>query len=204
MKVNRDFYQRSAIEVAKDLLGLILVHKTKEGITKGKIVEVEAYMGPIDPAAHSYKNIKSGRTEIQYGYGGYAYIYLIYGMYYCMNIVTNTENIPEVVLIRALEPIDGIDLMKQRRKTEKLKNLCSGPGKLCAAMGINKNNYGMDLCGNQLYLEYPDNMFHKESIDIVASKRINIDYAGEAKDYLWRYTIKNNDYISVKDKKNKC
>jgi DNA-3-methyladenine glycosylase len=94
--------------------------------------------------------------------------------------------------------------MKQRRKTEKLKNLCSGPGKLCAAMGINKNNYGMDLCGNQLYLEYPDNMFHKESIDIVASKRINIDYAGEAKDYLWRYTIKNNDYISVKDKKNKC
>lgn len=203
MKLTRDFYQRSAVEVAKDLLGLILVHETKEGITKGKIVEVEAYMGPQDPAAHSYKNIRTGRTEIQYKEGGYAYIYLIYGMYYCMNIVTNTENIPEVVLLRALEPVEGIDLMKQRRNTDKLKNLCSGPGKLCSAMGIDKDNYGMDLCGDRLYLEYPDNMSYKESIDMVASKRINIDYAGEAKDYLWRYTINNNDYVSVKDRKSK-
>ncbi|SFO36531.1 DNA-3-methyladenine glycosylase [Anaerocolumna aminovalerica] len=201
MKVTRDFYQRSAVEVAKDLLGLVLVHETKEGITKGIIVETEAYMGPKDAAAHSYKNIRSQRTEIQYGEGGYAYIYLIYGMYYCMNIVTNKEEIPEVVLLRALEPVEGIDLMKQRRKTDKLKNLCSGPGKLCAAMGIDKNNYGMDLCGNKLYLEYQDSISYKESINIVSSKRINIDYAGEAKDYLWRYTIENNEYVSVKDKK---
>ncbi len=195
MKINRDFYQRTAIEVAQDLLGLVIVHETEEGITKGKIVEVEAYMGSLDAAAHSFKNTRSPRTEIQYSEGGYAYIYLIYGMYYCMNIVTNTINKPEVVLLRALEPIEGFDLMSQRRKTDKLLNLCSGPGKLCTAMGINKVNYGMDLCGNQLYLETTQ---HKEPIEIVASKRINIDYSGEAKDYLWRYTIKDNKFASVK------
>lgn len=197
MKIPRDFYQRTAIEVAQDLLGLNLVHDTKDGITKGKIVEVEAYMGPQDAAAHSFKNIKTSRTNIQYGKGGYAYIYLIYGMYYCFNIVTNKKEIPEVVLIRALEPMEGIALMEHRRKTANLKNLCSGPGKLCAAMGINKSNYGMDLCGNQLYLESSE---ETEPFDIIASKRINIDYAGEAKDYLWRYTIKDNKYISQKIK----
>lgn len=197
MKITREFYQRDAITVAKDLLGLTLVHETKEGITKGIIVETEAYMGLKDAAAHSYKNTRSGRTNVQYGVGGHAYIYLIYGMYYCMNVVTNELNIPEVVLLRALEPIEGIDLMKQRRGTDKILNLCSGPGKLCSAMGINQANYGMDLCGNQLYLEkFPE---HK-SDEIIASKRINIDYAGDAKDYLWRFTMKDNKYISAKVK----
>lgn len=194
MKLSRDFYQRSALEVAKDLLGCSLVHESEEGITKGRIVEVEAYMGNQDLAAHSYNN-RSSRTEIQYGEGGFAYIYLIYGMYYCMNIVTNSIDQPEVVLLRALEPLEGIELMKLRRKTDKLYNLCSGPGKLCTAMGINKSHYGMDLCGKQLYVETPD---QKDLLEIVASKRINIDYAGEAKDYLWRYTIKDSKYLSVK------
>lgn len=194
MKLSRDFYQRSAVEVAKDLLGCSLVHESEEGITKGRIVEVEAYMGNQDPAAHSYNN-RSARTEIQYGEGGFAYIYLIYGMYYCMNIVTNSIDQPEVVLLRALEPLEGIELMKLRRKTDKIRNLCSGPGKLCIAMGINKTHYGMDLCGEQLYLETPD---QKDNLEIAATKRINIDYAGEAKDYLWRYTIKDSKYLSVK------
>ena len=193
MKITREFYQNSALEVAKNLLGLVLVHETKQGIIKGKIVEVEAYMGSLDAAAHSYKNIRSTRTEIQYGYGGYAYIYLIYGMYYCMNIVTNIIDKPEAVLIRALEPIEGIDMMKLNRNTDKLYKLCSGPGKLCAAMSIDRANYGMDLCGNQLYLETSK---LQEDIEIVATKRINIDYAGEAKDYLWRYTIKDNKFVS--------
>jgi DNA-3-methyladenine glycosylase len=114
-----------------------------------------------------------------------------------MNVVANQENVPEAVLIRALEPVDGIDIMKNRRGTEKLKNLCSGPGKLCQAMGITNSNYGMDLCGEQLFLEADENMVPLETI---ASKRINIDYAGEAKDYLWRFTIKDNPYISVKIK----
>jgi len=195
MKIKRGFYQRSALEVARDLLGLLLVHETDDGITKGKIVEVEAYMGTMDTAAHSYKNTRSSRTEVQYGEGGYAYVYLIYGMHYCMNIVTDIKDKPEVVLLRALEPIEGIELMKKRRNTDKLYNLCSGPGKLCSAMEINKSIYGMDLCGTQLYLETPE---IQESIEIVASKRINIDYAGEAKDYLWRYTIKDSKFVSVK------
>lgn len=196
MKLSREFYQRSAIEVAKDLLGCNLVHESKEGITVGRIVEVEAYLGNEDPAAHSYNN-RSSRTEIQYGEGGYAYIYLIYGMHYCMNIVTNSTDRPEVVLLRALEPIEGIELMKLRRKTDKPFNLCSGPGKLCAAMGINKIHYGMDLCGEQLYLKAAK---ANDLIEIVSSKRINIDYAREAKEYLWRYTIKDNKYVSVKSK----
>ncbi len=197
MILNREFYQRDAVAVAKDLLGKVLVHETNEGITKGLIVETEAYMGTKDAAAHSYKSNPSGRTNVQYKEGGYAYIYLIYGMYYCMNIVTNEINIPEVVLLRALEPVDGIELMKKRRGTDKILNLCSGPGKLCAAMGINKDNYGMDLCSNQLYLE---EAAIKNPIEVVASKRINIDYAGEAKDYLWRFTIKDNKFVSVKVK----
>ncbi len=197
MIITREFYQRDAVTVARDLLGLTLVHETKEGITKGIIVETEAYMGLKDPAAHSYKSSPSGRTNVQYGEGGYAYIYLIYGMYYCLNIVTNEVNIPEVVLLRALEPAEGIELMKKRRGTDKILNLCSGPGKLCSAMGITKDNYGMDLCRNQLYLEKAAN--YKKN-KIVASKRINIDYAGEAKDYLWRFTMKDNKYISAKVK----
>ncbi len=197
MIITRDFYQRDAVTVARSLLGLTLVHETEEGITKGIIVETEAYMGIKDPAAHSYKKSPSGRTNVQYGEGGYAYIYLIYGMYYCMNIVTNRADIPEVVLLRALEPIEGIDLMKKRRGTDKILNLCSGPGKLCSAMGITMDNYGTDLCGSQLYLEESEGC---KTDGIVASRRINIDYAGEAKDYLWRFTIKDNKYISVKVK----
>lgn len=197
MKIKREFYLRSALEVAPDLLGLNLVHKSPEGITKGKIVEVEAYLGPLDKAAHSYKAPKSLRTMIQYGKGGFAYIYLIYGMYYCMNIVTNKRDIPEVVLIRALEPVDGIQLMKQRRSTEKLQNLCSGPGKLCQAMGIDKSHYGADLCKGILYLETPE---LNKDFEIETSRRINIDYAEEARDYLWRYTIKDNPFVSVKNK----
>lgn len=194
MKIKREFYLRSALEVAPELLGLTLAHKSKEGITKGKIVEVEAYLGPLDAAAHSYKAPRSSRTIIQYGKGGYAYIYMIYGMYYCMNIVANKTDIPEVVLIRALEPVDGIELMKARRNTDKVRNLCSGPGKLCQAMGINKSHYGMDLCKGMLYLEQPET---KEDIVIETSKRINIDYAKEAKDFPLRYTIKDNPFVSV-------
>lgn len=196
IKVGREFYLRNGIEVAKNLLGLVLVHESKEGVTKGIIVETEAYMGEMDAAAHSYKR-KTERTNIQFGEGGYAYIYMIYGMYYCVNIVANGVDKPEAVLIRALEPIEGIDLMKKRRKTDKIKNLCSGPGKLCQAMDITKEQYGLDLCGQVLYIEEPT---VDKTINRIESKRINIDYAGEAKDYLWRYTVKDSKYLSAKIK----
>ncbi|HEY5562294.1 MAG TPA: DNA-3-methyladenine glycosylase [Clostridiaceae bacterium] len=196
VKLNREFYLRDTLTVSKDLLGKILVCKSEDGVTKGRIVEAEAYIGPGDAASHAYKNLNSSRTAIQFGEGGYAYIYLIYGMYNCMNIVTSTYGRPESVLIRALEPIESIDIMEKRRGTNKLKNLCSGPGKLCQAMGISKSQYGIDLCGDSLYLEYDS--LCKEPFQISTSKRINIAYAGEAKDYEWRFCVKDSIYLSVK------
>ncbi len=193
MKLERNFYNRGALEVAGDILGKTLVHVTQDGVTKGKIVEVEAYIGSIDKAAHSYKNLYSERTKIQYGEGGYAYVYLIYGMHICMNIVTNQIDIPEVLLIRALEPLEGVDIMKKRRKTQNVKMLCNGPGKLSQAMGITMGDYGRDLCGDTLYLEAG---VCPEKDQVIRSKRINVDYAEEAKDYLWRFTIKDNPYVS--------
>ncbi len=193
MILPREFYERDTLLVAKELLGKKLVHETEEGKTVGRIVEVEAYIGPGDAAAHTYKGLRSSRTEVAFGPGGHAYVYMIYGMYYCFNIVTNKKNKPEVVLIRALEPVEGIELMVRRRGTEKIKNLCSGPGKLCRAMEISKKDNAADLCGDSLYLldsaSIPEN-------DILATPRINIDYAGEAINYPWRYIIKGNKYVS--------
>ncbi len=193
MKLQRNFYSRSVLTVAKDILGKTMVHTTDEGTVKGKIVEVEAYSGLCDKAAHSYKNLRTKRTEIQFKEGGYAYTYMIYGIHICMNIVTNKAEVPEALLIRALEPIEGLELMKQRRGILNEKQLCNGPGKLCQAMGISMENYGDDLCGESFYLEDTQNISEE---NIVRTKRINIDYAEEAKDYLWRFYIKDNPYVS--------
>lgn len=187
MKLSREFYQRNTLEVARELLGKQLVHHTPEGIAAGKIIEVEAYMGPDDAASHSYKGLRSKRTEIMFGPGGFAYVYLIYGMYHCFNIITNISGEPHAVLIRALEPFEGIELMKKRRKTAVPKNLCSGPGKLCSALGITSADNRTDLCGDSLYLLDGSKILES---DIVATPRINIDYSGEARDYLWRFIIK--------------
>lgn len=191
--MERAFYEGETLDIAKNLLGKYIIHQTDEGEVGGKIVEVEAYVGLKDAASHAYKNKYTNRTKVMFGPGGYAYVYLIYGMYYCMNIVTNKESYPEAVLIRALEPIMGIDLMKERRKTDNLLNLCSGPGKLCLAMGISKNQNGNDLCGDNLYLVSGETI---SLDDIVKTPRINIDYAKEARDYLWRFIIKDNPYVS--------
>ncbi len=193
MKLTRDFYERNTLEVARELLDKYLVHTDCEGTTIGKIIEVEAYIGPGDAAAHTYKGLRSQRTEVAFGPGGYAYVYLIYGMHHCFNIVTNSTGKPEAVLVRALEPVDGLELMRRRRKTDDVKKLCSGPGKLCSAMNIPKVHNAADLCGDELYLL--DNCAVPES-NISATPRINIDYAGEAKDYPWRYIIKGNGFVS--------
>lgn len=192
MKCCREFYLKSGLEVARDLIGKKLVHNSAEGLTSGIIVETEAYMGAIDAAAHSYKGLTE-RTKIQFGVGGYAYVYLIYGMYTCMNVVANVENIPECVLIRALQPVEGIELMKIRRKKNNLRDLCSGPGKLTQAMSITKNHYGIDLCGEEIFIEEVENF----TPNITATKRINIDYAGDAANYLWRFILTDNKFISV-------
>ena len=149
-KLRRDFYQRNTLTVARELLGKYLVHNSQEGTTIGKIVETEAYIGPHDPASHAYKGRRTKRTEVQFGPGGYAYIYQIYGKNFCFCIVTQKVGMPEVVLIRALEPIAGLELMAKRRGFSNLtdyKELTNGPSKLCQAMGINKSLYGIIYVG---------------------------------------------------------
>lgn len=197
-KLNRNFYLRSAEELAPALLGKILVHKTAEGVTSGIIVETEAYIGPDDKGAHSCGGVPTARTAVMFGKGGFAYVYLIYGMYCCFNVVANEKNKPEAVLIRALEPLDGIELMQTRRGTDKPENLCSGPGKLCSALGITREQSGADLCKSELFiLDKPE----LPKSEIIVSPRINIDYAEEYRDKLWRYFIKGNKFVSKVPKK---
>lgn len=197
-KLNRNFYLKSAAELAPALLGKTLVHKTAEGVTSGIIVETEAYIGPNDKGAHSCGGVPTARTAVMFGEGGFAYVYLIYGMYSCFNVVANVKDKPEAVLIRALEPLDGIEPMKKRRGTDKLQNLCSGPGKLCGALGITRLHSGADLCGNELFiLDKPA----LPTSEIAVSPRINIDYAEEYRDMLWRYFVKGSKFVSKVPKK---
>lgn len=193
----RTFYLRDANTVAPELLGKLLVHRSAEGLTSGIIVEVEAYLGGQDKGSHSYLNRRTARTKVQFGLGGYAYVYSIYGMYTCLNIVTNLCDKPEVVLLRALQPVDGIEQMRKRRgNPEHDVDLCNGPGKLCQAMGITKAQYGCDLCGSELYLSSASPMHTIPVENIMVSPRIHIDYAEECRDYLWRYFIQDNTYVS--------
>ncbi|WP_029451098.1 DNA-3-methyladenine glycosylase [Clostridium algidicarnis] len=199
-KLSREFYRRDALIVAKELLGNLIVKKVGNDILVAKIVEVEAYRGTIDKAAHSYSGKATNRTKIMYGDGGFAYVYLIYGIYYCMNIVASTIDNPEAILIRAVEPIDGIDIMSKLRYgkdfndiTKKQKiNLTNGPGKLCIALNITKEDNGVDMYGEDFYILNNE----KKDFTIETSKRINIDYSEEAKDFDWRFFIKDNIYVS--------
>ena len=163
-KLTREFYLHDANAVARDLLGKALVHRTDEGTASGIIVETEAYPGGPDAASHAYLNRKTRRTAVQFGPGGFAYVFLIYGMHCCFNVVTANADEPQVVLIRALEPFEGIELMKKRRNTDDVARLCSGPGKLCAALGIAMAHYGEDLTGGNGCLS-------KTSADPAGSRR---------------------------------
>ncbi len=195
MKLDYDFYQKDAVQTAKNLLGKIIVRKYEGKTIKVKIVDTEAYMGAQDKASHAYNNKKTKRTETMFAGGGLAYIYLIYGMYYCFNIVTAEENNPHAVLIRAVEPVKGFDAIKKNRKikSNKVEALTNGPGKLSQALKIDKSLDGCDLVkSNQLYL------LNNEVDDFIIEKvpRVNIDYAEEYKDKKWRFYIKGNKFIS--------
>ncbi len=188
-KLSRDFYLRDALFLSKEILGKYLVHDSPSGKTIGKIVETEAYLGEDDPASHVYGRGMTERTKIQYGEGGYAYIYQTYGMYFCFNVVCGKKGEPLCVHIRALEPIEGIEVMKKRREIhspDNYQNLANGPAKLCQAMGITKDLYGEDLCGNKLYLLEGEKVDHSL---IISAPRIGIDYAGKAKHYPWSFFI---------------
>lgn len=201
-KLDREFYNRDSLIVAKELLGKILVHEIDGHKISAKIVEVEAYMGVNDKAAHSYGGRRTPRVEVMYGEPGFSYVFIIYGMYHCFNIVTREAGIPQAVLIRAVEPLEGFELMAQNRfnksfdelNKSQVIGLTNGPGKLCKALLINKEQNGEDLCGNKLYVLEGE----KEDFETISSKRVGIDYAEEAKDFLWRFYIKDNKYVSVK------
>lgn len=194
IKLNRDFYNRDTLIVAKELLGKILVHNINGNLISGKIVEVEAYKGISDKAAHSYKGRRTKRTEVMYGISGISYVFIVYGIYNCFNVTTENEGIPNAVLIRALEPLDNLNIISFNRFKKhynelskyQVKNLTNGPGKLCNALLIDRNDNKLDLCEDELYiLDGGINNFQIET-----SKRIGIDYAEEAKDYPWRFFIK--------------
>jgi len=186
----QEFYEQPTLELAKALLGCLLVKETKEGIAAGYIVETEAYIGPGDRAAHSYQNRRTKRTEVMFQRSGLAYTYLMHT--HCLfNVVSGGEEKPEAVLIRALEPRSGIELMKRRRGLEDLKSLTSGPGKLTKSMGISIEDYGRPLTSPPIYIAKG---ICPESIS--AGKRIGINNSGDARDYPWRFWITNSKYVS--------
>ncbi len=214
-KLPGKFYtNEDTISVARDLLGkLIVVPDEKGKRISGMIVETEAYLGTTDRAAHSYNGRRTPRNEATYLKGGHAYVFFIYGMYYQLNVVTGPKDHPHVVLIRAIEPVEGIETMRERRGflsepgaiatgsgTDKAKsradtNLTSGPGKLCIALNIDRSLNGEDLLGKKIWLE--DRRTFTDS-EIAIGKRIGIDYAGEDAEKPWRFWVSGNAYVSKK------
>lgn len=185
-RMPRDFYERRALEVAPDLLGLILVHETQEGLAAGIIIETEAYEGPHDKACHAYLGRKTRRNEVMFGPPGHAYVYFTYGMHYMLNVVTAPPQVPHAVLIRSIKPVLGLDLMSRRRGGR--LPLAIGPGRLCQAMGITTALNGEDLVTGKLYIVRPPEQL-AQPFEIARTTRIGIDYAGEARDYLWRFVL---------------
>ena len=196
-KLDKDFYKAKVLIVARQLLGKTLVKKDGKTILSGRIVEVEAYDGEVDQAAHSYGGITK-RNEIMFNEGGYLYVYLSYGVHFCCNVVTGIKNKGTAILIRAVEPVEGIEIMCKNRFGKKninekeIINLTSGPGKVCKAFGIEKKHSGFDLTGDKIFIL---NSSLKEREKIVSSKRIGITKSAHLP---WRFYIKNNPYLSRK------
>lgn len=181
-KLPRSFYDRDTVLVAQELLGKWLVHRVEGQDRIGRIVEVEAYLGPHDLAAHTSKGL-TPRTRAMFGPPGHAYVYLIYGMHYCMNVVTEADGVGAAVLLRALEPVANLDLP------------ANGPGRLCKAMGVDKRLYGHDLCSDDFFLAQP--AVHPP-FRTVRRPRIGVDYAGEWAAKPLRFYIEGNPHVSKK------
>jgi len=188
MKLSRKFYSRDTKTVAKELLGKILVHETKEGAIKGKIVETEAYLGINDPGAIGFRRVKNIPKSLLKP-PGHAFVYFTYGNHWMLNVIAK-KGLLGAVLIRALEPLEGIELMKERRGIDEMKNLANGPGKLTNALRIDKSHDGLDLTGNNLFIEG-----HKENFDVVKATRIGLS---KGKEKLLRFYIKDNEFVSRK------
>lgn len=188
MRLTRKFFEQPTLEVARQLLGKRLIRNVEGKIKAGRVVEVEAYLGPEDLASHSSRG-RTPRTEIMFGPAGNAYVYLIYGMYHCLNIVTEKINLPQAVLIRALEPLEGFEGVKN------VRFLANGPGKLCRWLEVEKSCNGLDLTKSQelFFEDSSDRIIEK---DIVATTRIGVDYAKHYARKLWRFYLKGNSFVS--------
>lgn len=196
-RLGRDFFIRDTLTVSKQLLGKRVVRNHNGVVLTAMIVETEAYIGTIDAATHAYRGMTE-RNKVMWEEGGALYVYQIYGMYFCMNVITEPKGIPAGVLIRAVEPLDNIDKMAALRKmdlsTASVYSLTSGPGRVCQALGVTKKENGIDLVTNEnIYItEYTD----IDQSQIAITPRINIDYAPEAAQYPWRFFIKGNPFVS--------
>lgn len=191
----RAFYRQPTLAVARALLGKTLVHDTPDGRVAGCIVEVEAYRGPRDRAAHSAGGRRTPRNEVMYGPPGHAYVYFIYGMHHCVNVVCQAVGVPEAVLLRALEPLEGESLMRRRRGVDDAPawRLCRGPGALCQAMGIARGENGADLLRSKLrILDAP----HVPGRLVARTPRIGVAYAGADAARPWRYVVRGSPAVS--------
>lgn len=197
-KLDKAFYEREdVVKIAKQLIGKVLVTNFDGVITSGRIVETEAYNGVVDKASHAYNNRRTKRTEIMFGEGGNAYVYLCYGIHHLFNVVTNVKDVPHAVLIRAIEPLEGIDVMLERMKKTKLDfSIGRGPGNVSKALGIATHHTGNTLLGKDIYIA--DDGFKISAKNIIASPRIGVDYAAEDALLPYRFYLKDNGYVSGK------
>jgi DNA-3-methyladenine glycosylase len=196
MKLEKDFFQQTnVVQIAQDLLGKVICTHLEGDLTTAMITEVEAYRGKDDRACHAFGYKKTNRTKTMFLSGGHAYVYLCYGIHELFNIVTNVENEPDAVLIRSVQPLDGLEKQLERRKSDRLKPmLWAGPGKVSAALGINRSFDALTLIGNQIWLE--GRGVKVRHTDIVADTRIGVEYAGEDAKRPWRFYLADNPYVS--------
>lgn len=195
-KVARSFYERdNVVQIAQDLLGKVLCTNINGVYTSGIIVETEAYNGRTDKACHSHIHGKTDRTKIMFGEAGFAYVYLCYGIHHLFNVVTNKSGLADAVLIRGVEPLEGIKhILSRRNKTKIERSVGGGPGIVSQALGISTSNYGLDLLGNVIWIEDRDIVISKSKI--ISSPRVGVDYAGEDAKLPWRFRIKENRFTS--------
>jgi DNA-3-methyladenine glycosylase len=195
-KLPRSFYLQDTVTVARALLGCVLWRRIGREVLAARIVEIEAYLGANDSASHARRGLRSARNESMYLHGGHAYVYFTYGMHWCMNVVTQESGIAEAVLLRAAEPVRGIESMRERRpKAKRDRDLMSGPGKLCMALAIDKALDGAPLDGNTLWLAARDVAVGDD--DIAVSRRIGVENSGEAAEWPLRFYLRDNPNVSA-------
>ncbi len=195
-KLSIDFYEHDdVVQIAKNLVGKVLHTNINGQHTSGTIVETEAYNGRRDKACHAFLK-RTKRTEIMYGRAGMVYVYLCYGIHRMFNIVTNKIGMADAILVRAIEPIEGVDIMHSRRQIKRPgPNISSGPGNVAKAMGIELNHYGVDLSGDEIWIT--EGII--QEFEIEERRRVGVDYAEEDAQLLWRFTLKGSKYISKPD-----